>query len=137
MILCIKVLLCQEFSNLLVLVLMFTLSHFSFFFFFNDTPPPEIYPLPLHAALPIWGRELGPLQRGDRLGEPQAGGPRPDAGARVRRGVAARWGADLRARRWPADQPRGGRGASPQQIGRAHVWTPVTATPPMPPSARQ
>src|SRR5258705_8438421 len=25
----------------------------SFFFFFNDTAPPEIYPLPLHAALPI------------------------------------------------------------------------------------
>src|SRR2546422_11335653 len=23
------------------------------FFFFNDTAPPEIYPLPLHAALPI------------------------------------------------------------------------------------
>src|SRR5260221_9386346 len=26
---------------------------FSFFFFFNDTAPPEIYPLPLHDALPI------------------------------------------------------------------------------------
>src|SRR4026208_751155 len=24
------------------------------FFFFNDPPPPEIYPLPLHDALPIW-----------------------------------------------------------------------------------
>src|SRR2546429_3309095 len=24
-----------------------------FFFFFNDPPPPEIYPLPLHDALPI------------------------------------------------------------------------------------
>src|SRR2546422_9999993 len=24
-----------------------------YFFFFNDTAPPEIYPLPLHAALPI------------------------------------------------------------------------------------
>src|SRR5256885_14456078 len=24
------------------------------FFFFNDTPPTEIYPLPLHAALPIY-----------------------------------------------------------------------------------
>src|SRR5256885_12769018 len=32
-----------------------------FFFFFNDTAPPEIYPLPLHDALPIWewGLELG------------------------------------------------------------------------------
>src|SRR2546421_9896304 len=27
--------------------------HLSFFFFFNDTATPEIYPLPLHAALPI------------------------------------------------------------------------------------
>src|SRR5260370_21742867 len=26
-----------------------------FFFFLNDTPPTEIYPLPLHDALPIWG----------------------------------------------------------------------------------
>src|SRR3989475_11037099 len=25
-----------------------------FFFFFNDTATPEIYPLPLHAALPIY-----------------------------------------------------------------------------------
>src|SRR3989337_2196919 len=28
-------------------------SALSFFFFFNDTAPPEIYPLSLHAALPI------------------------------------------------------------------------------------
>src|SRR5260221_11323018 len=25
-----------------------------FFFFLNDTATPEIYPLPLHAPLPIW-----------------------------------------------------------------------------------
>src|SRR4026207_2186554 len=30
---------------------------FLFFFFFNDTPTPEIYPLSLHDALPIFGRE--------------------------------------------------------------------------------
>src|SRR2546427_11383075 len=29
---------------------------FFFFFFFNDTPPTEIYPLPLHAPLPIFAR---------------------------------------------------------------------------------
>src|SRR2546421_9353886 len=29
------------------------LYSFPFFFFLNDTAPPEIYPLPLHAALPI------------------------------------------------------------------------------------
>src|SRR5256885_2918331 len=28
----------------------------SFFFFFNDPAPTEIYPLPLHDALPIWFR---------------------------------------------------------------------------------
>src|SRR2546430_15583420 len=36
------------------------------FFFFNDTPPPEISPLPLPAALPISGRGRAapPLRRG-------------------------------------------------------------------------
>src|SRR3989475_11623854 len=33
--------------------LLLTPSITHFFFFFNDTAPPEIYPLPLHAALPI------------------------------------------------------------------------------------
>src|SRR5256885_7114059 len=33
------------------------------FFFFNDTPPPEISPLPLHAALPI--SEHGPRRERD------------------------------------------------------------------------
>src|SRR2546429_2942900 len=28
------------------------------FFFFNDTAPPEIYPLPLHDALPISPEEI-------------------------------------------------------------------------------
>src|SRR5256885_11530044 len=27
---------------------------YNYFFFFNDTAPTEIYPLPLHAALPIF-----------------------------------------------------------------------------------
>src|SRR2546422_1150778 len=35
-----------------------------FFFFFNDTAPPEISPLPLHAALPICRR--GPPAPGPR-----------------------------------------------------------------------
>src|ERR1017187_5982358 len=48
-----------------------------FFFFFNDPATPEIYPFPLHAALPIWhdrvdlkeprhgsGRRSGKLQHG-------------------------------------------------------------------------
>src|SRR3989475_12690204 len=32
-----------------------------FFFFFNDPPPPEIYPLPLHDALPISGVGIAPV----------------------------------------------------------------------------
>src|SRR2546423_13185395 len=31
-----------------------------FFFFFNNPAPPEIYPLPLHAALPISRMRAGP-----------------------------------------------------------------------------
>src|SRR3990167_8285644 len=37
---------------------------YSHFFFFNDTAPTEIYPLPLHDALPIWrDRESPPSTR--------------------------------------------------------------------------
>src|SRR3990170_3032611 len=37
-------------------LLSFHTPHFFFFFFFNDPAPPEIYPLPLPAALPILAR---------------------------------------------------------------------------------
>src|SRR2546422_880392 len=37
------------------------LYHFFFFFFFNDTAPPEIYPLSLHDALPIYSGQAGGL----------------------------------------------------------------------------
>src|SRR5256886_5923724 len=43
-----------------------------FFFFFNDTPPTEIYPLPLHDALPISSIRSSP-PRPDRISSP----PRP------------------------------------------------------------
>src|SRR2546430_14878016 len=40
---------------LLQQVRMYLLMTYIFaFFFFNDPPPPEIYPFPLHAALPIY-----------------------------------------------------------------------------------
>src|SRR2546425_12976568 len=45
-----------------------------FFFFFNDTPPTEISPLPLHAALPI----------SDRLHDPPADQPQRSAAAAQR-----------------------------------------------------
>src|SRR5256885_7953376 len=47
------------FIHLLTLILsvlsisIICIFNYFFFFFFNDTAPTEIYPLPLHAALPI------------------------------------------------------------------------------------
>src|SRR5258708_4604607 len=40
-------------SSLLSFFFMLTFTTFFLFFFFNNPAPPEIYPLPLHAALPI------------------------------------------------------------------------------------
>src|SRR3989449_953835 len=40
--------------DLVVIFLLPRSPHPSFFFFFNDPATPEIYPLPLHAALPIF-----------------------------------------------------------------------------------
>src|ERR1039457_3494167 len=40
------------------LLFFFRFILFFFFFFFNDGAPTEIYPLPLHAALPIFGRAI-------------------------------------------------------------------------------
>src|SRR5256885_4667077 len=52
------------------LVFMFPLplAPFFFFFFFNDPAPPEIYPFPLHDALPICSLdvEIGALSLQDR-----------------------------------------------------------------------
>src|SRR5256884_1933640 len=46
-----------------------------FFFFFNDTATPEIYPLPLHDALPIWDHQASGLlatEAFDLAGDPAA-----------------------------------------------------------------
>src|SRR2546426_11995445 len=45
----------------------------SFFFFFNDTAPTEIYPLPLHDALPIYARR--PPRRAPPRAPPLAAPP--------------------------------------------------------------
>src|SRR5256885_6858568 len=48
-------------------------AHLPFFFFLNDTAPPEIYPLPPHAALPIWAlhqRSPRPAGASTRPGRP-------------------------------------------------------------------
>src|SRR3989441_10449976 len=39
-------------------LILFLPSLYFFFFFLNDTPPPEIYPLSLHAPLPIPPRAI-------------------------------------------------------------------------------
>src|SRR3989449_1360239 len=50
------------------------ISFLYFFFFFNDPPTPEIYPLSLHDALPIW-LPRGRSRRGRRAGAPAGGLP--------------------------------------------------------------
>src|SRR2546430_15644532 len=74
------------------------------FFFFNDTPTPEIYPLPLHDALPIF---LVPLRLPQRLAAGPPGVPgealhqRGPAVQRVRCGPAqAVRRMSMRDRRW-------------------------------------
>src|SRR2546430_14421913 len=60
---------------------MISLFFFFFFFFLNDPAPPEISPLPLHAALPI--------SAGDYCRQGAAGaGNRHDPPRRLRRGAA-------------------------------------------------
>src|SRR2546430_3347747 len=71
----------------------FSCLHFSFFFL-NDAPPTEIYPFPLHAALPI---------------------PRPRLG--VREGPLADDEPPLPAERVPP-AVRGGDGAGEPELGR-------------------
>src|SRR5256885_13374693 len=39
-------------------ILLLNISIISFFFFLNDPAPPEIYPLPLHDALPICNNKV-------------------------------------------------------------------------------
>src|SRR5256885_14629165 len=97
----------------------------SFFFFLKDTPPPEIYTLPLHAALPI-SRAIYAQRRSRRGPE----GPRLDPsrarGARQRR-QRARIRIRLERVFAAGDQfhRSGSRRYAGGQIGRAHAWTPV------------
>src|SRR3989449_8571505 len=62
------------------------LSCVSIFFFFNDTAPPEIYPLPLHAALPISAQAppAGVLPAPPRGVPPPTARPRSGSPARAR-----------------------------------------------------
>src|SRR5260370_22980597 len=90
---------------------MVLFSQFSFFFFFNDTAPPEISPLPLHAALPIYLATAAARAATTTLpivflspADPAGTGPAPTID---RRG----------------------------SIGRAHLPNPLPLASPLPPSA--
>src|SRR5256885_9915005 len=69
---------------------MSMIEHKHSFFFLNDPPTPEIYPLPLHDALPIL-----PAGAGRRMIP-------PDPVADVREQRVLRVGLDVRALRLPA-----------------------------------
>src|SRR5256886_16201642 len=91
---------------------------FSFFFFFNDTPTPEIYPLPLHDALPI-STPSSPRRRGRDVRLMTKADPCPDPSqliARTRVGPS-------RTRWRIIDRGAANAAAAEQtpQIGRAHV----------------
>src|SRR2546429_8814190 len=85
-----------------------------FFFFFNDPAPTEIYPLPLPAALPIWG-----------FGRGRVAAPRRAAAGREenRRRRDRREPHHHRQPHVPRHARRQGLGPRPDraEIGRAHV----------------
>src|SRR2546429_371521 len=65
-----------------------TPSHYFFFFFLNDPAPPEIYPLPLHDAFPIYRSPVCPTI--GRCSVPSPGGS-PDIGSGARPSSVASW----------------------------------------------
>src|SRR2546430_7465535 len=72
----------------------------SYFFFFNDTAPPEIYPLPLPAALPIGASALPAVcpKPGTTLSTP-AGTPASTASSATRSAVRGDFSEGLRDRK--------------------------------------
>src|SRR2546427_12882106 len=101
-------------------ILIYSSSQFSYFFFFlNDTPPPEIYTLPLHDALPISvHRRRIARSAARRPHEPARSGTRDGRDALGSRtlGRAAVRARRIDRRHHPRSRPRAGR-----EIGRAHV----------------
>src|SRR5256885_7429249 len=90
---------CPIFINYFFFFLTVSLHSLFFFFFFNDPAPPEIYPLPLHDALPICDRRApagrGPRERKGTLVGRNPGQPRADRAptGTARRGDGGRDGA--------------------------------------------
>src|SRR2546430_14587462 len=88
----------------------------SSFFFLNDTAPPEISPLPLHAALPISASARAPatVRRSGRLWAARAALARSPASAALRGTACPPVGGAVR----PAAEILEDRA---EEIGRAHV----------------
>src|SRR2546427_10882812 len=84
-----------------------------FFFFFKDTAPPEIYPLPLHDALPIYPSLVLPDPPRGRAGGP----PARDRAERARGGARPQGAVPFlaRARVHPEDAPRGEAAGGPDR----------------------
>src|SRR3989454_11093385 len=87
-----------------------------FFFFLNDPAPPEISPLPLHAALPI-----GACPRPNRRSGREWTTVRPTMPRHSNAPCRRREKSPARDRsRWPCRRPCGGNRRT-EEIGRAHV----------------
>src|SRR5256886_2342661 len=123
---------------------MFLLLYYYFFFFLNDPAPTEIYPLPLHDALPISGdpdRAAGGVRALPRAGacraaaagarQVRAAGPEPER-RRPRARVAWPAGPPLRRRRRrlrlaprrPSLRPPLTRNRTPTQLEKGGVYYP-------------
>src|SRR5260370_42035271 len=92
---------------------------FSSFFFFNEPATPEIYPLSLHAALPIFEQKYGAIHDVQSMEKGCVGAPAVSA----RLGGASHSHARLRVH-WPRGngwRRPGGQTLQEHQIGRAHV----------------
>ena len=107
---------------------IFFIFYLFFSFFFNDTATTEIYTLSLHDALPIWSSSKG-------VNECEALRPKRRFLGCIVFSLLF-WAASSEDSRWArcivlaqpqmrADPHRKG-GTRTKQIGRAHVWTPVT-----------
>ena len=109
----------------------FLLFYFILFFFFNDTATTEIYTLSLHDALPIWSIQVGyKCKIGRKYPDKKH---RAEARRLVSKSV---WiegmGPESRTN---TEDSHGWTLMTKGEIGRAHVWTPVTDQSRMPSSA--
>src|SRR5256885_14882208 len=101
------------------LVVTKSVMFFVFFFFFNDPATPEIYPLSLHDALPIWSSSRRPARPEASRGRARARHRRE----RVADGACTHDPARAATLIEPSGMLRGRPGGARRivEIGRAHV----------------